>query len=37
MHEPKLVGEIGWRPFFGTWGLKGLPIEFEPAEARVEH
>jgi cytochrome P450 len=31
MREPRLVGEIGWRPFFGTWGLKGLPIEFEPA------
>ena len=37
MHEPKLVGETGWRPFFGTWGLKGLPIEFEPAEPRVDH
>lgn len=31
MREPKLTGEFGWRPFFGTWGLKGLPIEFEPA------
>ena len=37
MREPKLVAEIGWRPFFGTWGLKGLPIEFEPAEPRVDH
>ena len=37
MREPKLAGQIGWRPFFGTWGLKGLPIEFEPAEVRVEH
>lgn len=34
MREPRLVGETGSRPFFGTWGLKGLPIEFEPA---VEH
>jgi cytochrome P450 len=37
MREPKLVGEPGWRPFFGTWGLKGLPIEFEPAAPRFEH
>lgn len=37
MREPKLVGEIGWRPFFGTWGLKGLPIEFEPAPPGLDH
>ena len=37
MREPKLAGDFGWRPFFGTWGLHGLPIEFEPADARVEH
>ena len=34
MREPKLAGEIGWRPFFGTWGLDGLPIEFESGRAR---
>jgi cytochrome P450 len=33
MLEPKLVGEIGWRPFYGTWGLKGLPITFTPAQS----
>jgi len=31
MREPKLAGEIGWRPFPGVWGIKGLPIQFEPA------
>lgn len=31
MLNPKPAGEPGWRPFPGVWGLKGLPIEFEPA------
>jgi cytochrome P450 len=31
--NPKLVGEIGHRPFPGVWGLRGLPIEFTPAPA----
>lgn len=31
IRDPKLAGEIGWRPFYGTWGLKGLPITFTPA------
>jgi len=34
--NPKLAGEPGWRPFPGTWGIRGLPIEFTPGEARVE-
>jgi cytochrome P450 len=29
--NPRLVGEYGWRPFPGTWGLKGLPITFARA------
>jgi cytochrome P450 len=29
--RPKLAGEIRYRPFPGVWGLRGLPIEFEPA------
>jgi cytochrome P450 len=33
MRHPRLAGEFGWRPFYGTWGLKGLPIRFERAEA----
>jgi len=24
-------GPAGWRPYPGTWGIKGLPITFEPA------
>jgi cytochrome P450 len=31
LRNPRLAGEIGWRPFFGAWGLKGLPIEFDAA------
>jgi cytochrome P450 len=34
MKNPKLAGDFGWRPFYGTWGLRGLPITFTPAEAR---
>ena len=33
MRNPRLKGEPGHRPFFGAWGLKGLPIEFDPAPA----
>jgi cytochrome P450 len=33
MRNPRLAGAFGWRPYPGTWGLKGLPIEFTPAEA----
>ncbi len=29
--NPRIVGEHGWRGFTGTWGLKGLPIAFDPA------
>jgi hypothetical protein len=28
-----LPGEVRWRPFPGSWGLKGLPVEFDAAEA----
>jgi cytochrome P450 len=31
--NPRLAGQFGWRPYPGTWGLKGLPIEFTPAPA----
>jgi cytochrome P450 len=31
MRNPRLAGKFGWRPYPGTWGLKGLPIEFTPA------
>lgn len=29
--RPKSSGPLGWRPFPGVWGIRGLPIEFEPA------
>ncbi len=29
--KPRRNGDYGWRPFFGTWGMKGLPIAFDPA------
>jgi cytochrome P450 len=31
MTEPRPDGEIGWRPFPGVWGIRGLPIAFTPA------
>jgi cytochrome P450 len=29
--NPRTAGPAGWRPFVGVWGMRGLPIEFEPA------
>lgn len=29
LKNPRLVGEPGWRPFPGVWGVAGLPIEFD--------
>ena len=31
IRNPRLAGEIGWRPFPGVWGINGLPIEFDAA------
>ncbi len=31
LKNPRRAGPSGWRPFFGTWGMRGLPIEFDPA------
>jgi cytochrome P450 len=31
MRNPHRTGESARRPFYGIWGLKGLPIEFTPA------
>ena len=28
--SPRLVGEVTWRPFPGTWGIKSLPVAFDP-------
>jgi len=27
---PRLAGEVTWRPFTGVWGIRTLPIVFEP-------
>jgi cytochrome P450 len=29
MGNPHRTGDSGFRPFYGTWGFKGLPIAFE--------
>jgi len=29
--NPRLDGEVKWRPFLGAWGLAELPIAFDPA------
>jgi len=31
MTKPTSPGPLGWRPFTGVWGIRGLPISFEPA------
>jgi cytochrome P450 len=33
--KPRLAGKVTWRPFPGVWGIKSLPIEFEPGTPRV--
>jgi cytochrome P450 len=35
LRNPRRTGPSGWRPFFGVWGMKGLPITFE-AESNLE-
>jgi cytochrome P450 len=34
IRKPRLVGEVKWRDFMGTWGLRTLPIAFEPGQAQ---
>jgi cytochrome P450 len=31
LRNPRLAGEVEWRPFLGAWGLKHLPITFDAA------
>ena len=33
IRNPRRIGTSQWRPFYGVWGLKGLPIAFDQAEA----
>jgi cytochrome P450 len=28
--NPRLTGPISWRPFLAAWGLRTLPIAFDP-------
>jgi cytochrome P450 len=32
--SPKRAGPSAWRPFYGVWGMRGLPITFTAAENR---
>ena len=29
LRNPRIIGEVTWRPFVGAWGLKSLPIAFD--------
>lgn len=31
LKNPHRTGASDWRPFFGVWGMKGLPVEFDVA------
>ncbi|MGE3692263.1 MAG: cytochrome P450 [Novosphingobium sp.] len=31
LKNPRIVGEVEWRPFIGAWGPKTLPIAFDAA------
>jgi cytochrome P450 len=31
IRQPRSSGPQGWRPFLGVWGIRGLPIQFQPA------
>ena len=33
--KPRLTGKPEWRTFAGVWGIKSLPIEFDPAPAHA--
>lgn len=30
LRNPRRTGASDWRPFYGVWGMKGLPIAFDP-------
>jgi cytochrome P450 len=29
MREPRIAGDVSWRPFPGVWGIRSLPIAFD--------
>lgn len=35
LKNPKRTGEVTWRPFVGVWGIRTLPIAFEPGPRHV--
>ena len=35
LHNPRLAGEVTWRPYMGVWGPETLPIAFDPVPASV--
>jgi len=34
--KPRLAGAVTWRPFPGVWGIRSLPIAFEPGLRRAQ-
>lgn len=36
MTNPVTESPRGWRPFTGVWGIRGLPVTFDPAPRRCE-
>jgi cytochrome P450 len=34
LRNPRIIGDLTWRPYLGIWGVRTLPIQFEPAAAR---
>ncbi|MGE3693039.1 MAG: cytochrome P450 [Novosphingobium sp.] len=33
--NPRLAGDVTWKPFPGVWGITSLPIEFDPVAAEA--
>ncbi len=34
--NPRLAGEVTWKPFPGVWGITSLPIAFDPVPAGLQ-
>jgi len=34
--NPRLAGEVTWKPFPGVWGITSLPIEFDPVAGNAQ-
>jgi len=33
--NPRLAGEVTWKPFPGVWGITSLPIEYDPVSSNA--